>query len=204
MARAFECARRTSRARQGSATATLIARAFSTVAWILAPLRMIEGSWSSRSTSCSVMEATLRDVEVVEGSPESVALTEHDRPTEPGLKHAQGKRLEQRRLVVGARTPDLIVVAATRGIAASSPGTARPAVVTDDHVVAHPALQLLVLRAVSTLGVRCELRPGGLGKISAGVRVAGDSPAAVGRFGEQHPRALRQGRVGAGGCDDLR
>src|SRR6201982_4143931 len=39
--------------------ADIIARALSTVAWILARLRMIEASLVSRSTSCSFMAATL-------------------------------------------------------------------------------------------------------------------------------------------------
>src|SRR5256886_8510957 len=39
--------------------ADIMARALSTVAWILARLRMIEASWTSRSTSRSVITATL-------------------------------------------------------------------------------------------------------------------------------------------------
>ena len=121
--------------------ADLIARALSIVAWILARLRMIEGSCTSRSTSRSVIAATRATSKPWKAIPNASA-SEHDRPAEPGLEHAQGERLEQRRLVVGARTPDLVVVAAKRCLTGSGPATTHLAVVTDDHVVAHPALRL--------------------------------------------------------------
>src|SRR5207244_3290179 len=73
--------------------------------------------------------------------PERVPLPEHDRPAQPDLEHAQGERLEHRGLVVGACTPDLVVVAAARGIAGADPGAAGLAVVPDDHIAAHPVLQ---------------------------------------------------------------
>ena len=55
----------------------------------------------------------LSDVKVMERLPERVPLAEDDRPAEPGLEHAQGQCFEQRRLVVGAGPPHLIVVATT-------------------------------------------------------------------------------------------
>jgi hypothetical protein len=101
----------------------------------------------------------LLGVEVMEGAPERVALAEHDRPAEPGLEHPQRERLEQRRLVVRARAPDLIVVAAEGGVAGPSPRAARLSVVTDDHVVAHepPIVQAVRPRRIARLSViRCS------------------------------------------------
>ena len=80
----------------------------------------------------------LGDVEAPECLPERVPLPEHDRPAQPDLEHAQGERLEHRGLVVGAGTPDLVVVAAEGGIAGAGPGAAWLPVVPDDHVAAHP------------------------------------------------------------------
>src|SRR6266542_753934 len=83
----------------------------------------------------------LGDVEAPECLPERVPFPEYDRPAQPDLEHAQGERLEHRRLVVGAGTPDLVVVPAEGGIAGAGPGAAWLPVVPDDHVAAHPALQ---------------------------------------------------------------
>src|SRR5690242_733313 len=77
-----------------------------------------------------------RDLGDVE-APECVPLPEHDRPAQPDLEHSEGERLEHRGLVVGAGTPDFVVVAAEGGIAGAGPGAAWLAVVPDDHVAAH-------------------------------------------------------------------
>src|SRR6266849_5788109 len=91
----------------------------------------------------------LGDVEAPECRPERVPLAEHDRPAQPDLEHAQSERLEHRRLVIGAGTPDLIVVTAERGVAGAGPGAAWLAVVSDDHVAAHPSIQRLTPRRPS-------------------------------------------------------
>src|SRR6185437_8332435 len=77
------------------------------------------------------------DVEAPECLPERVPLPEHDGPAQPDLEHAQGERLEHRGLVVGAGTPDLVVVAAQSCIARACPAAAWLPVVPDDHVAAH-------------------------------------------------------------------
>ena len=59
----------------------------------------------------------------MKGLPERVPLPEHNRPAQTGLEHTQGERFKQCRLVVGASTPDLIVVADTGGVVASGPGS---------------------------------------------------------------------------------
>ena len=79
----------------------------------------------------------LGDAEVMERFAEGVSFAEDDRPAQPGLEHAQGKRLEHGGLVQGADAPDLVVVAAERGAARSSPRAPRPAVGSDDDVAAH-------------------------------------------------------------------
>src|SRR4029077_2859411 len=79
------------------------------------------------------------DVEALECLPERVPLPEHDRPAQTDLEHAQGKRLEQRRLLVGAGTPDLVVVPAEGGIGGGGPGATWHSVVPDNHVAAHLA-----------------------------------------------------------------
>src|SRR6266542_1282322 len=56
----------------------------------------------------------LGDVEAPECLPERVPFPEYDRPAQPDLEHAQGERLEHRRLVVGAGTPDLRAPAKSR------------------------------------------------------------------------------------------
>src|SRR6185295_16789685 len=81
----------------------------------------------------------LGDVEVPESLPERVPLSEHDRPAQPDLEYAEGERLEHCGLLVGAGTPDLVVVPAESGIAGAGPDAAWPPVVPDDHVAAHPA-----------------------------------------------------------------
>src|SRR6266568_7177688 len=63
----------------------------------------------------------LGDVEAPESLPEHIPLPEHDRPAQPDLKHPQGERLKHRGLVVGAGTPDIVVVAAEGGIAGAGP-----------------------------------------------------------------------------------
>ena len=109
------------------------------VAWILARLRMIEASCTRRSTSRPVIAATFVDIEAPECLPERVSLPEHDRPAQPDLEHSQGERLEHRRLVVCAGAPDLVVIAAERGVARAGPGAPWLAVVPDNHVAVHPA-----------------------------------------------------------------
>jgi hypothetical protein len=79
----------------------------------------------------------LGDVEAVERGAEGVSLVEHGRPAEPDLELAEGQRLEHRLLVMGAVSPDLVVVAAERRVGIAGPGTAGPAVASDDHIVAH-------------------------------------------------------------------
>jgi hypothetical protein len=76
--------------------ADTIARALPTVAWILARLRMIDASCTSRSTSPAVIAATLANVEAPERLPKRVPLAEHDRPAQADLEHAQRERLEHR------------------------------------------------------------------------------------------------------------
>jgi hypothetical protein len=70
------------RERQRLGDADSIARALPTVAWILPRLRMIETSWTNRSTSRSVIAATL-----ARGGPGTPPGTrpapEHDRPAQP-------------------------------------------------------------------------------------------------------------------------
>jgi hypothetical protein len=88
----------------------------------------------------------LGDVEAPECLPERGPLPEHDRPAEADLEHAEGERLEQRGLVVGAGTPDLVVVSGEGGIAGAGPEAAWLPVLTDDHVAAHPAASRLSRR----------------------------------------------------------
>src|SRR5207244_11542943 len=80
----------------------------------------------------------LGDVEALERHPARLPLAEHDRPAQPHLEHTQGERLEHRGLVVGAGTPDLVVIPAERGIAGTGPGAAGLPAEPDDHVAAHP------------------------------------------------------------------
>src|SRR4029077_628977 len=66
----------------------------------------------------------LSGVEAPECFLKRVPLGEHDRPAQSDLEYAEGERLEYCGLVVGAGTPDLVVIAAEGGIASASPGTA--------------------------------------------------------------------------------
>src|SRR5207244_1837027 len=89
----------------------------------------------------------LCDVEAAESLPERVLLPEHDRPAQPDFEHAQGERLEHRGLVVGAGTPDFVVIAADGGIAVACPGAAWLPVAPDDHIATHGASCLVARRA---------------------------------------------------------
>jgi hypothetical protein len=64
----------------------------------------------------------LGDIKVAECRPEGVPLPEDDRPAQPDLEHAEGERLENRRLVIGPGTPYLVVVTAESGICCAGPG----------------------------------------------------------------------------------
>src|SRR4029079_6696301 len=48
-----------------------------------------------------------------------------------------------------------------------------------------------------------ECRPGGGGDVGAGVRMPGDTPPALGRFGDEHPRSIRVAGIAGRGGDDL-
>src|SRR5207253_6678909 len=88
----------------------------------------------------------LGDVEAPERLSERVPLPEHDRPAQPDLEHAQGERLEHRGLLVGAGTPDLVVIPGEGRIAGAGPRAAWLPVVPDDHDALHPAVSRLSRR----------------------------------------------------------
>ena len=114
----------TSRASARLGDAANIARALSTVAWILARLRMIDVVHQAIHVTVG-HEGDLRDVELPECLPECLPLSEHDRPAQPDLEDAEGECLEQGGFFVGAGAPDLVVVATQPGIAVTCPAAAR-------------------------------------------------------------------------------
>src|SRR6266540_6163118 len=98
---------------------------------------MIEASWTSRSTSRAVIAATLGTSKPRNAFRNVSRFPEHGRPAQPDLEHAEGERLEQRGLVVGPGTPDLVVVPAEAGISDAGPDAPWLPVIPDDHVAAH-------------------------------------------------------------------
>src|SRR5690348_6616595 len=77
---------------------------------------MIETSWTNRSTSRAVIAPTLatwKPRNAARSASRSPNTTDQLSPP----RTPQGQRLEHRGLVVGAGTPDLVVVAAQGGVA---------------------------------------------------------------------------------------
>ena len=110
------------REQRGSARRTSWPGRYRSWRGFLARFRMIEGSCNNRSTSRSVIAATLADIEAVEGSDERFSLTEDDPPAEAHLEHAKGQRLEQGRLGESPLPPDLVVIADESGGVAPTQG----------------------------------------------------------------------------------
>ena len=104
------------------------------VASILARFRMIDGFLQQPIYVRARHGGDRGTFKAMEGLLECVPFAEHDRPTKPDLEHSQSKGLEQRRSLVGSRTPDLIVVPGERGTAGSGPRTTRRPVLTDNRV----------------------------------------------------------------------
>jgi len=92
---------------------------------------------TSRSTSRPVVVATSATSKPWNANRNASRFAEHDRPAQPDFEDTQRQCLEHRGLLGRPRAPDVVVVAAERGVAGTGPGTPWPAVGSDGDV-AHP------------------------------------------------------------------